>query len=86
MIRLLEIIATITSLISAYMTSQNIFPYNLWGSIISGIFWILWAIMSRNFGIAVVNVGFMLIFISGLIKHYLGHHLNQIYEITKFFW
>ncbi len=68
--RVLETISTLFSLSCAYITSINIFPLNLWLNLIAGILWIIWASLTDNKGIVIVNIGFMLIFIVGLLKYY----------------
>ena len=68
--RVLETISTLFSLSCAYITSINIFPLNLWLNLIAGILWIIWAVLTDNKGIVIVNIGFMVIFIVGLCKYY----------------
>lgn len=68
MTKFLEWFSTIFSLIGAILTSVNVYPLNIYLSVITSITWIIWGIRTSNKGIVVVNIGFGIIFLIGTIK------------------
>lgn len=87
MIKFLEWFSTIFSLIAAILTSINVYPLNIYLSVVTSITWIIWGIRTSNKGIVVVNIGFGIIFLIGSIKSLyiiFGASENSFYHIKQY--
>lgn len=68
MTKFLEWFSTIFSLIGAILTAINVYPLNIYVSLMTSFTWVAWGIRTSNKGIVVVNIGFGIIFLIGSIK------------------
>lgn len=67
-ILMLEWVAVAVTLAGATTTSAGIDPLNMYLLNIGSILWLLWAVWRRQYSIALVNVGLLLIYLAGLLK------------------
>lgn len=66
--RLLEWIAVVVTLGGATATSAGIDPLNIYLLNAGSLLWLLWAVWRKQYSIALVNVGMLLIYLAGLLK------------------
>jgi len=79
--KLIEWIAVIVTLSGAITTSIGIDPINIYLLNIGSFLWFIWGIMEGRPSIAIVNLGMLLIYLSGLL-HRLGW-IDFNYILTK---
>jgi hypothetical protein len=79
--KIIEWIAVIITLSGAVMTSMGIDPINIYLLNIGAFLWSVWGIIDGRPSIAIVNLGMLLIYLSGLL-HRLGW-IDFNYILTK---
>jgi hypothetical protein len=60
-------LATVSLIASAFLASINLYPYYIYGFLISNSMWILIGVLWKERSLVVMNAGLTLIYIIGLI-------------------
>lgn len=65
---IVEILATISTVIGAILTSINIFPYNLYILNLGSLLWLVWSVFDRKVSIFLVNTTLLITYLYGIVK------------------
>lgn len=68
----------ITALIGAILTAFQITPINIYIANLGALFYAIWAWRVRDFNIFLVNVGLLVIYLSGTMYHHREFILSYI--------
>lgn len=66
--KVLEWIATIVTIIGAFLTASNNHPLNLYFLNAGSLLWLVWAVADRRVSIALVNGTMLAIYAAGVLK------------------
>lgn len=66
--KLLEWVATIITIIGAFLTASNNHPLNLYFLNAGSLLWFIWAVADRRVSIALVNGTMLAIYAAGVLK------------------
>jgi hypothetical protein len=67
----IEWASTTLLIVGVVLTSYNIFPINVWLSLIGNAGWIIVGVMWRKVSLIIVSTFISMIYLSGIIKYYL---------------
>jgi hypothetical protein len=65
--KILEWVATLVTIIGAFLTAFDYHPFNLIFLNLGSVLWLTWAILDHKLSIALVNGVMLLIYIAGMI-------------------
>lgn len=68
----IEWIATITLIIGVALTSWNMYPVNIYMSVIGNFLWLLMAFYWKKWSLIIIQVFIILIYAVGVIKIFMG--------------
>ena len=68
----IETMATITLIIAVGLTSLNIYPMNLYVSILGNVLWFIMGLHWRKWSLITIQTVIILIYIFGMIKNLTG--------------
>lgn len=66
--KVVEWIATIVTIIGAFLTASNNHPLNLYFLNAGSLLWLVWAVADRRVSIALVNATMLAIYAAGVLK------------------
>jgi|LakMenEpi03Aug12_release.lakeMendotaPanAssembly.Ray.scaffolds.fasta_scaffold1718584_2 hypothetical protein len=69
--KVLEWSSTTLLIVGVVLTSYNIFPLNVWICFIGNAGWIIVGIMWKKISLVIVSVFISMIYLTGLINHYI---------------
>lgn len=82
MIKFLEWTATIITLAGAILTTLAIDPLNVYMFNLGSLLWAFWAILEKKYSILIVNMGMLLIYVSGSLIRILEIDLYKLKELV----
>ena len=68
LITIVEYTATITTICGALLTSLEIMPHHMYMLNIGSALWLIWAILTKQNSIALVNATMLSIYLYGILK------------------
>lgn len=68
----IEWLATITLIIAVALTSFNIYPENIYMSVVGNFLWLLMALHWKKWSLITIQIFILLIYAGGVIKNLMG--------------
>lgn len=64
--------ATVTLIIAVALTSWNIYPANIYMSVLGNFLWLLMALHWKKWSLITIQAFILILYVSGMIKIYMG--------------
>jgi hypothetical protein len=65
---IIEVIATVVLIIGVALTSFNIYPMNIYVSLLGNLLWLIMGLMWRKWSLIVIQIFISILYTGGLIK------------------
>lgn len=76
----IKVLALLITISGALLTAFQVVPYNIYLGNLGSLLYAIWAYRARDYNIALVNFGLLIIYAIGLVYHYNREAVNKIVE------